>query len=126
MFSAFQATKIKIYAKRLLALVMCTLSIFLVWDLCLKFLNGSTTMSMEQIDEDYLALPPLLLCSKQRYKKEALAAAGLPANFWEEDDGWSAAFHSEPFPDLNDTWLKATWPNEDLQAGWHKYEGMKG
>ena len=122
MFSVFDAVQIKIYAKRLLTLVLCIPSILLVWDLCLKFYHGATTLTVEQIDEDYLSLPPILLCSKRAYKKEELSAMGLPQNFLYERDR-SKASRPEPFPDLKETWHKATWSNEDLQVEWSRYEG---
>ena len=107
-------------ANCLLGLFLSLCSLWLVWDLCLKFFSGSTTIVREQQHHDYLPLPQILLCLKERYKSDELSALGLPKNFF--DNGGSLN-QTEAFPDLNATWQSATWPSHELEADWSRYEG---
>ena len=115
MFSAKPA------AKSLLAIVLGICSLWQVWDLCLKFFGGSTTIAIAHRPNDYLPLPKFLLCQKDRYKKEELSSMGLPDNFLNSGDRFN---HTHPFPDLNATWQRATWPLQELEIDWNFYEGM--
>ena len=108
-------------AKYLLCLIFSLCSLWLVWDLCLKFISGSTTIVREQNSKDYLPLPRFLLCMKERYKTEQLSAMNLPKNFF----GNGGTFNeTDTFPDLNATWQRATWPMHELEVDWSRYEGV--
>ena len=75
--------EIKGRAKYLLAIVLAICSMWLVWEHCLKFLSGSTTIVREQKHKDYLPLPHFLLCNKQRYNKDEIASMDLPDDFFD-------------------------------------------
>ena len=97
---------------------------WLVWDLFLKFFSGATTTLHENLKHDYLPMPRLLLCHKNRYKTEELSAMGLSQDFFDnphpnfEDFGLT-----KPFPDLNATWQRVTWSRDDFELDWSRYEG---
>ena len=114
----------KIYAKHLLGIISGLCSLWLVWDLCLKFFSGSTTIVREQQEKDYLPNPHFLLCKKERFQKDKLEAFGLPDNFFGKPNGLSLN-HTGPFPNLNATWQRAAWPKEELQVDWWRYEGIR-
>ena len=118
--------KAKTCAKYFLALLLVFCSFWLVWDLCLKFLSGSTTTLREKKQMSYLPLPNFLLCNKQRYKKDELAAMEIPKDFFDNYYPDRAKFRNKSsFPDLNATWLRATWPLTDFEIDWSRYEGMR-
>ena len=112
----------KTSAKHLLGIISGLCSLWLVWDLCLKFLSGSTTIIREQQEKDYLPNPHFLLCKKESFQKDELSATGLPDNFFSRFGGGSFN-HTGPFPNLNATWQRATWPEGELQVDWSRYEG---
>ena len=95
--------KSKACAKYLLVFSLGFCSFWLVWDLCLKFLRGSTTTAHEQESNDYLPLPQFLLCNEQRYNKDELAAMELPEDFFDNDTPDVTKFRNTSFPDLNAT-----------------------
>ena len=70
---------------------------------------------MEKQYNSYLRLPQVALCMKRRYNYEALAEMGLPGDFFSEMRYLTELDAQRPFPDLNETWLKATWSREDVQ-----------
>ena len=47
---------------------------------------------------------------------------GLPDNFLNSGDDFN---RTQPFPDLNANWNRATWNMEQLEMEWNFYEGMK-
>ena len=112
----------KTFAKHLLGIISGLCSLWLVWDLCLKFLSGSTTIVREQQEKDYLPNPHFLLCKKESFHKNELRASGLPDNFFSRFDGGSYNY-TGPFPNLNATWQRATWPEGELEVDWSRYEG---
>ena len=111
---------IKLCAKWFLALIMGVFSIWQVWEQLSKFWEGSTTTSLGVVDNEYLPLPLIVLCSSQRYKHDVLTDMGLPKNFL---DDHKANYMAGKFPDLNETWLRATWSKEDFDLYWPPYEG---
>ena len=113
---------LKAIAEYMLAIVFGLCSMGLVWDLCLKYISGSTTIVREQQQHDYLALPHFLLCMKQRFQDGKLEAMGLPEAFLSKPDGIKLNTKI-PFPDLNATWQRATWPMNELDIDWSRYEG---
>ena len=81
-----------------------------------KFFEGATTETMEKQHNDYLPLPPIALCMRQRYKPGALVALGLPQDFFE--NAWMSKLDlQKPFPDLKEAWEHATWSKEDIRIG---------
>ena len=112
---------IKIFAKWLLALVLGICSVWQVWEQLTKFLEGSTTTTLEKVNLEYLPMPLIVLCSSQRYKYDALTDMGLPKNFL---DDHRMKYLPGRFPDLNQTWLRATWSEDDFDLFWQAYEGM--
>ena len=126
MLSPLCCSKAKTCAKYLLAIFLGLCSLWLVWDLCLKFFSGSTTILREQEQNNYLPLPRFLLCNKQRYNKDELAAMELPDDFFDNLNPDKSRFSNEDsFPDLNYTWQRATWPMTDFEIDWKRYEGME-
>ena len=112
---------IKLCVKWLLALIMGICSLWQVWEQLTKFLEGSTTTSLEKVNHEHLPLPLIVLCSSQRYKYDVLADMGLPKNFL--DDHRQNHLPGK-FPDLNETWLKATWSREDFDFYWQHGKSM--
>ena len=126
MLSLMCYNKSKTYAKHLLAILLGLCSLWLVWELCLKYLSGSTTILREQEHKTYLPLPHFLICNKQRYNKDELAAMELPDDFFDNRHPDKSKFvNRSSFPDLNATWQRATWPVTDFEMDWRKYEGME-
>ena len=118
--------KRKTCLRYLLALILGLCSLWLVWDLFLKFFRGATTTLHEELRHDYLPLPRFLLCSKERYKVKELSALGLPHNFFANPYPDARKFNStRSFPDLHATWQRVTWSREDFELDWNKYEGKK-
>ena len=113
---------IKRCASLLLALVLGVCSFFLVWEQLTKFLEGSTTTTVEKVKHEYLPLPLMVLCSNQRYKLDALRSVGLPENFL---DSHRMKDLPVQFPDLNYTWHMATWSPDDFNLYWQYYEGIE-
>ena len=113
----------KINAQRLLFLFLGLCSIWPCWDLLKKFSKGSITVALEKQHRDYLPLPHIVLCRKRRYKYQELSARQLPDNFFDDPDKTIFDKGKGSFPNLNETWLKTTWSQEDLEVGWKAYEG---
>ena len=111
---------IKAFARWLLALVLVMCSVWQVWEQLTKFLEGSTTTSLEKVNRAYLPMPMIVMCSSQRYKYDALTEMGLPKNFLDDHRLKDLPVQ---FPDLNQTWLKATWSLDDFNLFWLAYEG---
>ena len=111
---------IKVFAKWLLALVLGICSIWQVWEQLTKFLEGSTTTTLEKVNLAYIPMPMIIMCSSQRYKYDALIDMGLPKNFLDDHRMKSLPI---TFPDLNQTWLNATWAFDDFDLFWQVYEG---
>ena len=103
--------RIKIWAKRLFALTMTICALVSVWGQLSNFWEGSLTTSLEVVDKEYLPLPLIVLCSSERYKHDVLNEMDLPTNFL--DDHHKSDLLGK-FPDLNETWLRATWSQEDV------------
>ena len=103
------------YAKWLLYIILGICSLWQVREVLVKFIEGSTTTTLEQRHNSHLPLPKVAFCLKQRYKYEALAAMGLPADYFSENRHRTEFDTESQFPELNETWLKATWSREDLQ-----------
>ena len=103
------------YAKWLLALILGMCSLWQVEEVLVKFIEGSTTTTLEKQHNDHLPLPKVALCMKRRYNYGALAAMGLPDDYFSEHRHRTEIDRESPFPDLNQTWLKATWSREDVQ-----------
>ena len=116
----------KAYAKYIFALIFGLCSLWLVWDHCFKFFGGSTTILREQHHKDFLPLPKFLLCLKERYKNGVLSAMDLPEDLFSSRYLDEGNFNQkDKFPDLNATWQRATWPIEELNVEWSKYQGMQ-
>ena len=111
---------IKRCASLLLALVLGVCSFWLVWEQLTKFLEGSSTTTVEKVKHEYLPMPLIVLCSNQRYKHDYLTSVGLPTNFL---DNYQMKELAVPFPDLNHTWHMATWSPDDFSLHWKRYEG---
>ena len=74
---------------------------------------------------NYLPLPHFLICNKQRYNKDELAAMALPEDFFDSYHPDITKFNNNySFPNLNATWLRATWPYKDFEIDWARYEGV--
>ena len=85
----------------------------------MKYLSGSTTILREQEHKTYLPLPHFLICNKQRYNKDELAAMELPDDFFDNRHPDKSKFvNRSSFPDLNATWQRATWPVTDFEMDW--------
>ena len=110
-------------AKQICTLFLCLVlgicALFQVWEELTKFLEGSITTSLEKVNHKYLPLPLVVLCSSQRYKHDVLSDMGLPKNFL---DDHRATYLPGQFPDLNETWQKATWSRDDFAIYWQPYE----
>ena len=118
-------TKVKQYTKYIMAISLCLCSLWLVWDLCVKYFSKATTVLQEQEYKEYLPLPHFLLCSSRRYKKDELANMELPADFFDNYEPETSKFIGKgSFPDLNRTWQRATWNLTDFEADWEAYEGV--
>ena len=117
--------KAKCYAKYLLAVFLGFCSLWLVWDLCIKFFSRSTTILTVQENKEYLPLPQFLLCNKKRYNEGELVAMGLTEDFLDNRTPDISMFKSRnSFPDLNVTWQRATWNISNFEIDWRAYEGM--
>ena len=103
------------YAEWLLALILGACSLWQVEEVLVKFIEGSTTTTLEKQHNDHLPLPKVAICMKRRYNYGALAAMGLPDDYFSENRHRTEFEMESPFPDLNQTWLKATWSREDVQ-----------
>ena len=126
MLSPLCCTKAKTCAKYLFATFLLLCSLWLVWELCLKFFSGATTILREQDQKNDLSLPRFLFCNKQRYKKDELAAMELPEDFLDNGHPDKSKFsNKDSFPDLNATWQRATWHMTDFDIDWRRYEGME-
>ena len=121
----FLAWYLKLFIRThcVLALSLGFWSLWLVWDLWLKFLRGSTTTVHEQEQRGYLALPHFLLCNKQRYKTDELADMELPEDFFDNWTDRTKLRYNDSFPDLNATWNRATWAGDDIGIDYRRYEG---
>ena len=117
-------SKPKTYAKHMLGLSLGLCSLWLVWDMCLKFLSKATTTVREKNQNDYLPLPHFLLCNRQRYNTNELAAMDLPDDFFDNRYPNRTMFSKkDSFPDLNASWQRATWPRTEFEVDWNRYEG---
>ena len=105
----------KKYANCLLALVLVMCSLWQVEEVLFKFIEGSTTATLEKQQNEHLPLPRVALCMKQRYNYRALAAMGLPDDYFSEYRHRTEFDMKRQFSDLNQTWLNATWSKEDIQ-----------
>ena len=108
---------IKLSAKCLLGMILGIISLWQVWEQLTKFFEGSTTTSLEKVNNKYLPQPLIVLCSSQRYKYDVLTKMGLPKNFL---DNHRNRYLPGKFPDLNETWHKATWSPEDFDFFWQE------
>ena len=110
----------KVWAKRLLALTMGICALVSVWGQLSNFWEGSLTTSLEVVDKEYLPLPLIVLCSTKRYKHDVLKDMDLPNSFL---DDHKRSYLPGKFPDLNETWLRATWSQEDVELLFPENEG---
>ena len=114
----------KVGAKYLLATIFSLCSLLLVWDHCIKFLSGSTTVVRQQQQMDYLPLPRFILCNKERYNKKELVSMDLPEDFFDNRYPDIDKFRKRnSFPDLNSTWRRVTWSRSEFEIAWSRYEG---
>ena len=126
MLSRLRCIQAKTFTKYLLAIFLGLCSLWLVWGLCLKFFSGSTTFLREQEQRNHLPLPHFVICNKQRYKKDELAAMELPDDFFDNRHPDKSKFSDKDlFPDLNATWRRATWHMNDFDIDWRRYEGKE-
>ena len=100
---------------------MC--AVWQVWEQCVKFLEGSTTISLEKVQKKHVPLPHIALCMKQRYRDGVLASMGLPDDFFDNRRRTELELRGA-FPDLNATWNNVTWSLEDMNIDWSRYKGM--
>ena len=105
----------KKFANCLLAFILVTCSLFQVHEVLVKFIEGSTTTTLEKQHNNHLPLPKVALCMKRRYNYGALGTMGLPVDYFSENRHRTEFDMERPFPDLNQTWLNATWSNEEVQ-----------
>ena len=105
----------KKYANCLLALMLVMCSLWQVQEVLVKFIEGSTTTTLEKLHNNHLPLPKVALCMQERYNYGALAAMGLPNDYFSENRHRTELDMERPFLDLNQTWLNATWSREDVQ-----------
>ena len=77
-----------------------------VWDQVAKFVNGRTATTVERTIHKGLELPQITFCMQSHFKNEVLEAMGLPLTFFIPLA--DATLNGTAFPDLNDTWRKAT------------------
>ena len=105
----------KKYAQWFLAFTLGLCSLWQVSGELMKFLGASTTLVLEKQHHNHLHLPQVALCMKQRYNYEALIKMGLSIDFFSEMRQRTENNLKSLFPDLNETWLKATWSREDVQ-----------
>ena len=103
------------YVKWLLAVILGACALLQVQEVLVKFIEGSSTTTLEKEHNDHLPLPKVALCMKQRYNYGALAAMDLPNDYFSENRHRTEFEMGGPFPDLNQTWLRATWSKEDVQ-----------
>ena len=102
-------------ANFLLALVLVLCALWQVQEVLVKFIEGSTTTTLEKEHNDYLSLPKVALCMKERYNYKALATMGLPNDYFSENRHRTQFDTTDKILDLNQTWLNATWSREDIQ-----------
>ena len=102
-------------ANFLLALVLVLCALWQVQEVLVKFIEGSTTTTLEKEHNDYLSLPKVALCMKERYNYKALAAMKLPDDHFSENRYRTPNDTMLQILDLNQTWLNATWSREDIQ-----------
>lgn len=105
----------KKYAQWFLAFTLGLCALWQVSGELMKFLGASTTRTLEKQHHNHLHLPQVALCMKQRYNYGALIKMGLPIDFFSEMRQRTKDDLKNPFPDLNETWLKATWSRDDVQ-----------
>ena len=105
----------KKYANCLLALMLVLCSLWQVQEVLVKFIEGSTTTTLEKLHNNHLPLPKVALCMQERYNYGVLAAMGLPNDYFSENRHRTELDMERPFLDLNQTWLNATWSREDVQ-----------
>ena len=105
----------KKFANCLLAFILVTCSLFQVHEVLVKFIEGSTTTTLEKQHNNHLPLPKVALCMKRRYNYGALGTMGLPVDYFSENRHRTEFDMERPFPDLNQTWLNATWSKEEVQ-----------
>ena len=60
------------YAEWLLALILGLCSLWQVEEVLVRFIEGSTTTTLEKEHNEHLPLPKVALCMKQRYNYGAL------------------------------------------------------
>lgn len=103
-------------------LILGLCSMWQVWDQCTKFMEGSTTISLERVNQENIPLPIIALCMKQQLKNGVLASIGLPDDFF--DNRRTTGLDLQHFPNLAEIWNNATWSLEDLQVDLSKYRCM--
>ena len=103
------------YAHFLLALVLVACSLWQCQEVLVKYIEGSTTTTVEKEHNDHLSLPKVALCMKERYNYKALATMGLPNDYFSENRHRTQFDTMDKILDLNQTWLNATWSREDIQ-----------
>ena len=106
----------------LFGLMLGFCSLWQVWDQCTKFMEGSTTISLERRNRGNIPLPIIALCMKQRFKDGVLASFGLPDDFF--DNRKRTSLHLQAMPNLAEVWNNATWSLDDLQIDWTQYRCM--
>ena len=107
----------------LLLMISLTLFAFEAHEQVYKFSVGKTTTAVEKKHYESLLLPEITICMEYGFKKEALEREGLPERFFLTADSTYGNNGTDPFPDLLDTWEKATYSDRELEITWRLYDG---
>ena len=107
----------------LLLMISLTLFAFEAHEQVYKFSVGKTTTAVEKKHYDALQLPEITICMEYGFKKEALEGEGLPERFFLTADSNYGNNGTDPFPDIMETWEKATYSDRELEITWRLYDG---
>ena len=107
----------------LLLMISLTLFAFEAHEQVYKFSVGKTTTAVEKKHYDALQLPEITICMEYGFKKEALEREGLPERFFLTADSNYGNNGTDPFPDIMETWEKATYSDRELEITWRLYDG---
>ncbi len=90
----------------------------------IKFFTGKTSRAMEILAQESLKLPRIAFCLNYPYKADMLSKMNLPAEFFHSRD--PKYRNSVPFPNLHETWQRATYSKDELLLRWYFYSGVNG
>jgi hypothetical protein len=86
----------------------------------IKYYQGTATRSVSKIAQKALMYPHISFCPEQPFKFSVLTSLGLSKDFFQSEGSPASGTN---FPDLNETWNKASFSRSEFNISWTFFGG---